>query len=261
MVPPQHGAWAFLGLPVATAATIAPSGPALVLLVVTWVAAFPASYFLLAIARDRGSRRPDPRRFARPLLSWCGLLLVAGVPLLLLRPWLIWVVLLYLATFAVNLGYARRHDERALGNDLVFIGQCTVMVPVTWAVAVGASSVAPSDLPAPPAHLWVLTVAVGLLLTGSTLHVKSLIRERARPAYRTASRAFAAGSLLASAGLALWWGLPSGLPLVAPFAWFLARSLAMGVPAPRPGRIGMIELVGFLLLVVAAAVAAAASTP
>ncbi len=35
----------------------------------------------------------------------------------------------------------------------------------------------------------------------------------------------------------------------------------MGVPAPRPARIGIIELVGFVLLVVAAAAATAASTP
>jgi hypothetical protein len=255
-VPSQHGAWAFLGLPVATAVTLTPSTPALVLLAVTWVAAFPASYFLLAILRDRTARRPDPGRYLQPLLLWWGLLLLCGVPLLVLRPWLAWVALLYLASFAVNVAYARRHDERALGNDLVFIAQCTTMVPVTWAVGEGSAG----DLPSAPAHLWVLTVAVGLLLTGSTLHVKSLIRERARPAFRTASRAFAAGSLVASVGLALWWGLPSGLLLVAPYGWFLARSLAMGLPAPRPGRIGIVELVGFVLLVIAAALANAVST-
>jgi hypothetical protein len=87
--------------------------------------------------------------------------------------------------------------------------------------------------------------------------VKSLIRERANPRFRMASRAFAVASLLASLGLAVWWGVPAGLLLVVPFAWFAGRALLMRGPSPRPGRIGVIELVGFVLLVVAAAVAQA----
>ena len=255
MVPPQHGAWAFLGLPVLTALVVTPWSPVLVLLLVTWVAAYPAGYFVLALQRDRTSRRPDPARFTRPLALWTALLLGAGIPLVALRPWLAWVALLYLASFAVNVGYALRHDERALGNDAVFIAQCTAMAPVTWAVATGGDSLALPDLAGAPARLWVLTVAVGLILSGSTLHVKSLIRERSRPGFRTASRIFAGASLAASFVLAAWWGLPAGLLLVAPFGWFLARSLAMRLPAPRPARIGMIELVGFVLLVVSAAMA------
>ncbi len=255
MVPPQHGAWAFLGLPVLTAATLSPPSAAVVLLLVAWVSAYPASYFVLALERDRTSRRPDPGRFRRPLAIWWALVLLAGVPLLVLRPWLLWVALAYAASFLVNIVYARRRDERALGNDLVFVAQCTAMVPVTWAVAVGDSSPALPQVASAPAQVWVLTCCVALLLVGSTLHVKSLIRERDRPGFRTASHLVAATSFLASFALAAWWGLPAGLLLVLPFGWFLARSLMMGLPAPRPARIGMIELVGFVLLVLAAALA------
>ena len=251
-VPPQHGAWAFLGLPVATALVVTPWTPALLLLAVAWVAAYPASYFLLAIVRDRSGRHPDPRRFARPLALWSMPLLVAGVPLLVLRPWLVWVALAYLASFAVNLAFAARRDERALANDLVFIAQCTAMVPVTWAVGADPATWPP----AAPSHLWVLTVAVGLLLVGSTLHVKSLIRERANPGFARVSRAVAVGSVVAALGLATWWGLPSGLALVVPFAYGAGRSLALRTP-PAPGRIGVIELVGFVLLVACAALAQA----
>jgi len=257
LVPPQHGAWAFLGLPVLAAATIVPSTPVLALLLATWVAAYPAAYFALAAQRDGTSRRPQPRRFARPLALWWGATLLFGVPLLLMRPWLGWVGALYAASFAVNVVYARRHDERALGNDLVFIAQCTAMVPVTWAVAVGDRSPTPPALASAPVQLWVLTIAVGLLLVGSTLHVKSLIRERGRPGFGTASRVFAAACVVVALPLAAWWGLPSGLLLTLPYLWFLGRSLAMRLPAPRPARIGMIELVGFCLLVLAAAAAEA----
>jgi hypothetical protein len=258
LVPGQHGAWAFLALPVVTAATVSPWSPLLLLLGACWITAYPASFFVLALARDAASRHPDPRRFARPLAIWWAVTLAAGVPLLILRPWLLWVALAYAASFVVNLAFARRRDERALANDLVFIAQCTAMVPVTWAVAVGGSTFSPPALEAAPSHLWTLTVAVALLLVGSTLHVKSLIRERADPRFARASRTLAFASVAISVALAWWWGLPTGLLLVLPFAFFAIRSAVMSVPAPRPARVGMVELVGFVLLVVAAALATAA---
>jgi YwiC-like protein len=256
-VPPQHGAWAFLALPVAAAVTVSPWTPLLLLLAAAWACAYPASYFVLALVRDRASRHPDAGRFVRPLAIWWIAVVAVGLPLLLARPWLAWVALGYAALFAVNIAFARRRDERALVNDAVFVVECASMVPVTWAVAAGGATLA---LPSPasvPAHVWVLTVAVALVLIGSTLHVKSLIRERADPRFARASGLLAWASLLASLGLAAWWGLPSGLLLVAPFAWFAFRSALLADPASRPARIGMIELVGFVLLVLGSAVATA----
>ena len=52
MVPPQHGAWAFLGLPVAAGTVVSPWSPVLVPMLIAWVAAYPASYFVLAVVRD-----------------------------------------------------------------------------------------------------------------------------------------------------------------------------------------------------------------
>ena len=260
-MPPQHGAWAFLALPVAVAVTVSPWTPLLVLVAVAWVCAYPASYFVLAVVRDRSSRHPDTGRFVRPLAIWWIPTLAAGLPVLVARPWLVWVVLGYAALFTVNIAFARRRDERALVNDAVFVIECAVMVPVTWAVAAGGSTLAPPPLSSVPVHAWVLTAAVALLLSGSTLHVKSLIRERADPRFARASRAFAWASLLAAVGLAAWWGLPTGILLVIPFAWFVLRSMVLADPAARPARIGMVELVGFVLLVLASGVATAAGRP
>lgn len=259
MVPPQHGAWAFLGLPVLAAATVSPWSPALIPMTIAWIAAYPASYFVLAVVRDRTGRHPDPRRFAGPLATWWSIALLAGATALAARPWLVWVGLVYAASFLVNIAFARRRDERAIVNDLVFVAQCTAMVPVTWAVAVGDRTWTPPPLASAPATLWVLTVAVALLLIGSTLHVKSLIRERADPRYARASRAVALLSLAASAGLAAWWGMPAGLLLVLPFAYFAFRSLRLHDPSMRPARIGIVELIGFVLLVACAALAQALS--
>ena len=141
------------------------------------------------------------------------------------------------ALFAVNIAFARRRDERALVNDAVFVVECAAMVPVTWAVAAGGTTLAPPPLASVPAHVWVLTVAVALLLSGSTLHVKSLIRERADPRFARASRVVRVGlPARGSLGLAAWWGLPSGLLLVVPFAWFALRSMLLADPSSRPAR-------------------------
>ena len=133
------------------------------------------------------------------------------------------------------------------------------MVPVTWAVAAGDPTIAPPPLPDVPLHVWVLTVAVGLLLTGSTLHVKSLIRERADPRYARASRASRTGSRFpARWAWPLWWGLAAGLLLVVPFAWFTLRSALLADPTSKPAGSAVVELVGFVLLVLASALATAA---
>ena len=251
-MPPQHGAWAFLGLPLVVGLAVSPTTPVLLVLAVTWVSAYPVSYFVLALVRDAASRHPDSRAFRRPLAVWSTIAVPATLVLLAARPWLVWVGLLYGASFLVNIAFARRRDERALLNDSVFIAQCTAMVPVTWAVAVGSRTWSPPSLAAAPDELWILTISVALVLVGSTLHVKSLIRERANPRFGRLSRAFAAASVACSPLLAWWWGLPAGLFLVVPFAFLAVRSFAMTGPPPRPGRIGMIELVGFLLLAVPA---------
>lgn len=253
LVPPQHGAWAFLGLPLVVGWTVATWTPLLPVLALAWVTAYPASYFALAIVADRSRRRPQPERFVRPLVVWSAPVVVGGIVLLWMRPWLVWVALAYLAAFAVNVAYARRRDDRALTNDVVFVVECAAMVAVTWAVSVGDNGWTP---PSPvPTDVWILTLAVALLLAGSTMHVKSLIRERSDPRYARASRVVAIVSVALAAGLAVWWGLPSGWWLVLPFAYAAARSFVVRDPGTRPGMIGMVELVGFVLMAVAAVLA------
>ncbi|MDA8436005.1 MAG: YwiC-like family protein, partial [Actinomycetales bacterium] len=185
-VPPQHGAWAFLGLPLVLGAVVTPWTPLLVLLAVAWVAAYPWSYAAFGLVRAR-----RPQRFRAPFLVWSAVVLPASAVLLAWRPWLVWVGIGYLALFAVNLHYARRNDERALTNDAVFVAECAAMVAVTWAVGAGARSWAPPGLDAVPAHVWVLVIVCALVLLGSTLHVKSLIRERRDPRFARAARVLA----------------------------------------------------------------------
>ena len=251
-IPPQHGAWAFLGLPVLLAVTVTGWSWLVVVLTLAWVLAYPWSYAALGLVRAR-----RPARFRRPFVVFSLALVPLVVVLLVARPWLVWVGLGLMVLFAVNLAYARRNDERSLVNDGVLIVECTAMVPVTWAVATGEQSWAPPPLGSVPSEVWVLAVMCALVLVGSTLHVKSLIRERRDPRFAVASRAVALASVAAAAGLAVWWGLPQGWWLVVPFVLLAARAFVVGRRPLRPGVIGMIELAGFVVAVVAAVLAAA----
>ncbi|HEX5018465.1 MAG TPA: YwiC-like family protein, partial [Actinomycetes bacterium] len=248
--PPQHGAWAFLGLPLVLGAIVAPFDPLFGVLAVAWVAAYPLSYAAFGLVRAR-----RPQRFRRPFAVWLAVVLPAALVLLVARPWLVWVGLGYLLPFAVNLRYAQRNDERALENDLVFVVECALVVPVMWAVAVGDQSWTPPSLADVPTDVWVMTIVCALVLIGSTLHVKSLIRERRDARYATASRAFAVACVVASMGLALWWELPAGLWLVLPFLALAVRAFVVGRKPLRPGVLGVIELACFLLVAACAALA------
>ena len=251
-IPPQHGAWAFLALPLALGVTVAPWTPMLALLAVAWVAAYPMSYAAFGLVRAR-----RPRRFRTPFLVWMAIVLSASAILVIWRPWLVWVGLVYAGLGLVNLLYARRNDERALANDAVFIVECAGMVAVTWAVASGDRSWSPPGLDTVPDHVWILVVVCALVLLGSTLHVKSLIRERRDPRFARASLTVAVASVPAALALGAWWGWAAGLWLVVPFAVLAARAFLVPRRSLRPGAIGVIEL-GCFVFVVAAAILASA---
>lgn len=251
-IPPQHGAWAFLGLPIVLGLTVSPWSWAVLPLAVAWVAAYPWSYAAFGLVRAR-----RPGRFRRPFLVWSAVLLTSGALLLAVRPWLLWWSPFFLLAFVVNLLYARRNDERALVNDLVLVVECAAMVVVTWGVCVSGRTWTPPSLADLPVHVLVLAVVCALVLTGSTLHVKSLIRERRDPRYARASRVFAVGCLLASPLLAAWWGLPAGWWLVLPFAWLAVRAFLVGRRPMKASAVGLLELVGLVCAALVALPAAA----
>ncbi len=253
-LPPQHGAWAFLGLPLLLGASVVSWTPLLLFLAVAWVAAYPLSYAALGLVRAK-----RPQRFRRPFLVWLAVVLPAVLVLVVTRPWLTWVGLVYLAMFVVNLQYAKRNDERDMVNELVFVAECSAIVSVMWSVGAGQQSWTTPALDSVPDRVWILTVVCMLVLVGSTLHVKSLIRERRDPWFERASKVVAVASVLASVALALWWGWPGGVWLVVPFVVLSVRAFMVPGRSLRAGAIGMIELVGYVLVVVGSVLAVAAA--
>ena len=247
VVPDQHGAWAFLVTPLVLGLTLSGWSWLLLPLLVGWVGAYPLSWALTGRLAA-----PRPERFSRPLLIWSAVVTPPTVLLLVARPWLVWAGLVLLAGFAVNLWFARARAERALLNDLVLVAECVVAVPLTVGIVAGEQSWRPPWSELVTAEVGVLALVCALTLVGSTLHVKSLIRERRRPVFGTVSRVFAVACVPVVVAVA--WAAGFGLLLVVPFAVLALRALLVRAPTLRPGRIGMIELGCFVVLVVTAAV-------
>jgi hypothetical protein len=252
-VPNQHGAWAFLGLPLVLGLLVTEADLALLLLAVAWVAAYPLSYAAFGILR--GGRTS---RFRRPLLVWSLVAVPATVWLVVLRPWLLWLTPLAVVLAGVNTAFARARDERSLLNDLVFVTECSIVTWVTWAVGVTAVGTTSVPLATTPTQVWVLAVVTWLVLAGSTLHVKSLIRERRDPRYARASRIYAIGCLAASPALSIAWG-PGGAWLTLPFAVLALRAFVVGRVPVRPATVGLVELMAVIVTIAAAALAVAAT--
>lgn len=246
LVPPQHGAWAFLGLPIVLGLTVGGISWQALLLSLGFVVAYPASYFTIAFLRY-----PRRQRFVRGLAIWA----IPGALIALVAvaqyPWLLWVGLAYLIAFGVNLAFAKAHDERNLVNDAVFIAECVAIVPILWAVSASDGGWLPPNPADAPASLWVLTAFTALALIGSTLHVRSLIRERRNPAFARVSQVFAAVSLVVAVALAWPAGAGAVIATALAFGFMLLRSAVMYAQTLKPGVIGVVELVGFILIAVA----------
>ncbi|MGV1037778.1 MAG: YwiC-like family protein [Candidatus Nanopelagicales bacterium] len=252
LFPPQHGAWAFLGLPVVLGWAIAGFTPVLVLLGVGFVVAYPASYFAIAYLRY-----PRRERYVRALSVWGSAGIAIAVVLLFDRPWLVWVGLAYLIAFAVNLAFAKSGNERSLTNDAVFIAECVAITPVMWGVGASGGGWVPPGVGGAPSALWVVSAFAGLALVGSTMHVRSLIRQRNDLWLRRASQVFAGVSLAIAVVISTRVSTATAVAAGLAFGFLSTRSFLVGRRPMKPGVIGMVELAGFVLVAAAGFVAAA----
>jgi len=250
VVPDQHGAWGFLGLPLALGVAVSGSWSWAALPVgATWIALYPLSWALSG--RLTAPRRAE--RFDRALRLWAGVASPLMVGSVVLRPWLFWIGVAYLLPFGVNLAFARARRERDLANDLVLIAECGAAVAVVAGVGTGEGGWSPPLAAMTTPQIGVVVLVCVLTLVGSTLHVKSLIRQRHDPRYAVASRTFALGSVPVVVAAALASDVSPWLG--APFALLAGRALFLRKATWRPARLGMIELAGFVAVAATAAIA------
>jgi hypothetical protein len=244
-VPPQHGAWAYLGLPLLIGLSLSGWTWLGVLFAVTWVLAYPASYFgarALTTRIRRGTWSRIARRERRDALPWTAAAGVGALFLVLARPWLVVVGVGLAALWAVGLRLALAGRERGFANDLLLVGQSLIALPLVWLIsqpAFGLSAVAAS-LADIPAGIWWATVVCAVYFVGSVIHVKSLIREAADVRWRQANLAYHVLALVTAA--LSWW-------LLVPFGATLARSVWLK-PGAKPGLVGAVEVVISVLMLI-----------
>ena len=241
-IPPQHGAWAFLIVPVLCGFAVAGASPAGWLFLAAWVCAYPVGYYLgraLTARARRGSWSRLARRERARAIPWAVLTAALGLPLALTRPWLIAAAALLGVLWGIGLLIAARRGERSMANDLMLVAQATVALPLTVAVVAGPQALA-GDLAGATLEA---TVIIAAYLAGSVLHVKSLLREAGNVRFHRVNVAWH-GVLTLGAGLASPWWLVGFLPA-------LARTVLLR-PGMRPGVIGGVEAVVAVLVVVAA---------
>ena len=242
VLPPQHGAWAFLVVPVLCGFAVAGASPAGWLLLGAWLSAYPVGYYLgraLTARHRRGGWTRLARRELIRAVPWAALTGALGLALVVTRPWLVAVALVLAVLWGLGLRIAARRGERSLANDLMLVAQAAAALPLAVAVVAGRGALT-SDLLGATVQA---TLVVAAYLAGSVLHVKSLIREAGRPGYRRASIGWHVGLAVGSTLASPWW-LVGTVPA-------LVRSVGLR-PGLRPGVIGGVEAVVAALVVVAA---------
>lgn len=244
--PPQHGAWAFLILPLLLGAFLGSGNWLGLVFSLTWISAYPFSYFgsraFLARMR-RGSwtnRAQDELHSATP---WAVLTLIGVSTLIVMRPWILLPGALVGALWSMSIYLSWSGRERGITNDLLLVVLASIAPILMYATANDKRS-----LELVPHSIWIAALVSLLFFVGSVLHVKALIREAKNRHWHIASiGVHVAVLVILVLATGSWW-------LAIPFAVALARTVVMK-PGLRPGTIGVVELVVALLVVTCTVVA------
>ncbi|MDU4696428.1 MAG: YwiC-like family protein [Paenibacillus sp.] len=231
-IPNQHGAWAMLLVPFLFGMLASTPGAIHALLFACWLLIYLFMFPLLQWIRL--GKAKAAARYRKPLLLYGALLVPAALILVLLRPEVLSMALLFVPLFAVNALYAKRKRERALLNDIAAIVQFSLMVLISYKLGGG------TDLRL-AAELFLIST---LYFIGTAFYVKTIIRERNNKRFYFYSVAYHGMLML----LALWLLSPAmqiaALILLARAVWF-----------PRTGitakQSGMLEIV-YSVIVLAA---------
>ncbi|WP_432968956.1 YwiC-like family protein [Dactylosporangium sp. CA-233914] len=223
-VPPQHGAWAMLAVPLLagllTAGCRWPDLP----LAGAWLAGYLLSYFAFLAIKTR-----RPGRYRAQLLLYGAVAGVLTAAVVAARPAVLWYAPAYAVLVAANAWFAARRRERALLGGVASVLQSCLMVFVVATVA-----------GKPPATvLGAFLLCLGYF-AGTVLYVKTMIRERGNPAFKRWSIACHAVALAVAAWVTLW-----AVPL---FGWLLVRAAVLPGRGWTPKRVGLVEMANCVLL-------------
>ena len=244
--PPQHGAWAFLIVPLLLGSFLGAGNALGLLFSLTWIAAYPFSYFggraFLARVR-RGLWTTRARSELRSAIPWAAITLFGTSTLIAMQPWILLpgVLIVALWSFSIYLTWLGR--ERGITNGLLLVVLASTAPILMYAIANDQRF-----FNLIPHSIWITALVSLLFFMGSVLHVKALIREATNRRWHRISVGFHVAVVIALGLSTLsWW-------LITPFTFALARTILMK-PGMRPGRIGAIESAIALLVIICTVIA------
>lgn len=212
------------------------------LLAVTWVLAYPASYFLgraLNFRIRRGTWSRKAKTELHQALPWLVFATIGAVALLLLQP----VIVLGAAPVAlislISLWLTYHGRERGILNDLLLVALASLAPILMWVASSGDWEI--------PASQWIVVAVSSLFFTGSVLHVKSLIRGSQDKRWRIASIVYSLICIPTSALISPW--------LIPAFVAAAIRVIVVPRDS-RPGVIGGVEAIISVVMIVCIVLAA-----
>ena len=218
----------------------APAAPGLVAVIACWISGYLAFNAMTGWLKAPPSRRPDARA---PLLTWTLLAAALGVvSVALAGPGLIGWVPPFALLVVPALWLAATRRERSLASGTLTVAAASLMTLVTRFVTPGALL----DSLGTPAGTSALvhTALVFAYLTGTVLHVKTMIRERGSARWLAASVGWHAvatavtAAAAATGALTAWWAVLFGLATARSWLlpWLAARRTI------RPLAVGLVEI-------------------
>ena len=240
-LPQQHGAWAMLLVPALVGAVRGGLDPLQLVLAAAMLAAY--GLFNAAGLAVRARRR---ERYRRPIATYGVLAAGLGLIALVLHPALLLWLAAYLPLGLLTGFLTWQRRERSLLNDAVTILAACLFAGVMYQAGPDRPDLGMlGDLAGWRLMIWVI-VALFAYFFGTALYVKTVIRERANPAYHRSSVAYHAGwaafwALSGSLGVPIAPGVRVGLALL--FLALTVRAKLMAGRRVKPLYVGLGEIV------------------
>lgn len=189
-------------------------------LLLAWASAYLLTYPFLSLFKGRNLEL---------YRKWTGIYAVAtaifAIPALLHNWKIIYFALAMLPLLFVSIHYTKTKNERAMTNDLAGIAIFAIAGMCAYYFADSQF-----DLP-----IWWTALYPSLFFIGTTLYVKSVMRERKNPLYLKLSIAFHALCVIVFALLGEWW-------LAAAFVLPLVRAIYLPTKKLSVKQVGLIEI-------------------
>lgn len=211
-IPNQHGAWAMLIVPFIFGIIGSQAEGVHILLFVCWLL-----IYLLMFAVLQWIRTKKTKFYRKPVIVYGVMLIPFALWLVILRPEILMLALLFIPLFGVNAYYAKQKRERALLNDVAAIIQFSIMVFISFVIGGGNDYHIATEL-------FMISI---LYFVGTAFYVKTIIREKNNKRFYYYSVGYHLTLVILSIWLLPWIIAVASVFLLLRSCWFPRRGITV----------------------------------